>query len=864
MVRRGKSRLAVEAARLAISLALVAAMCVSAALAEAKIYFDIPAARAADAIKTLSFQSGRSVLFQTNDVEPIRTNAVRGHMTLLEAVNALFEGTSLSGGLTESGVVTISRSPAKKDGGLEDNVTKEKIRTTLLATASAFLFGTAYAQEGEDRSADLQLGAVVVTAEKREASLQDTPISIAALSGDELTLRGVANLKDLAGGAIPTVRFAPFFGRASAPALSMRGIQSGDVTQISRDPAFGIYIDGVYLGRVQGLGMEMMDVERMEVLRGPQGTLFGRNAVGGALNIVSRRPTGEFGMRAKAGISNFDGRSISANVDLPSVANLAIKLDGIYSERDGWIDNPAPGEWSYSQYKKNGFRLSALWDPIDALSVFYSYDNSRDQSGSGYPHMTRPSVDTPPFPPIYGLDSGRAEVARVGAPMDPSVGKVEGHTLNVSYDVSDGIELRSITSYRELSQSQRDQWAGASNAFRPNGSFGRYSLAQVDQEQFSQEFQILGTGERLKYVAGLFYFEEKASDAAVAFATLRFNADGTQVTFLPLPDISDLSALPGGRASRNKAESKAAFAQATWTPPVLDDRLDLTVGIRYTDDHKAGNLIVPAAVNYTFASTRWDPAVTLAYSWTDDINTYIRWGTAYRAGGANSRSATFRTFGDEEVSSWEVGLKSELWNRRARVNLAAFHTDYRDLQFTFQSPVNPSATETVNTDTDVTIRGLELDATVLVSEGLEVSLNYAYTDRDSPDVYNPFADQFVETNPGFSPKHAASLSASYEFPPMRFGTLKAYSDVNHSGSNYTSALQYEQPSYTLLNGRLSLGDIKLPGVSGDVELSLWGRNLTDEEYIVYSSDSGAPGQVNTLRVWYGDPRTYGLDLTYRF
>lgn len=738
--------------------------------------------------------------------------------------------------------------------------------TAIGLVASLMLGQTALGQEEETQpeASALQLGAVVVTAEKREASLQDTPISIAALSGDELALRGVANLKDLAAGSIPSVRFAPFYGRASAPSLSMRGIQSGDVTQISRDPAFGIYIDGVYLGRVQGLGMEMMDVERMEVLRGPQGTLFGRNAVGGALNIVSRRPTGELGVRAKAGLSSFDGRNASVNLDLPALGDLAIKIDGMYSERDGWVENPMPDQWNYTEYKKDGFRISGLWTPTDSLNVLYAYDKSRDRSASGYPHVHQSLPITPPFAPLVTIDDERADRARIPAPLAPSLGKVQGHTLNISYDLSDSIEVRSITSYRELEQSQRDQWAGAFYAYRPNGSVGRYSVAQVDQDQFSQEFQILGTGERLKYVAGLFYFEESASDSAASFATMRYNADGTAVTPLPLPDLSDLGALSGGRASTNKAESKAAFAQATWTPPVLDDKFDLTLGIRYTDDHKSGSLIVPADVNYTFSSSRWDPALTAAYSWTDDINTYVRWGTAYRAGGANSRSATYRSFEEEEVSSWEIGLKSELWNKRARVNIAAFHTDYSNLQFTFTSPANPSVTETVNTDVDVVIRGLELDATLLAAAGLEFNLNYAYTDRDAPDQFNPFTQQWVETNPGFSPKHAASLAMDYEFEPFTFGTLRAHLDANYSSGNYTSSLWFKQPEYTLLNGRLTLADMKVPGMPGDVALAVYGRNLTDKEYIVYSADSNTPGLLNALYTWYGDPRTFGIELTYRY
>jgi iron complex outermembrane receptor protein len=731
--------------------------------------------------------------------------------------------------------------------------------------AAALLSDQALAQEtGDTSQTSLQLGAVIVTAEKREADLQDTPISIAVLSGEELSLKGVANLKDLAAGAIPTVRFAPFFGRASAPALSMRGIQSGDVTQISRDAAFGIYIDGVYLGRVQGLGMELMDVERMEVLRGPQGTLFGRNAVGGALNIVSRRPSGEFGVTAKAGLSNFDGRNLSVNLDLPSFGDLAVKIDGIYSERDGWVENPFPDQWDYNQYKKEGVRVSALWQPSELLDVYYSYDNSRDQSASGYPHMLQRTANTPPFPPIYGLDPGRVDKARLGAPLGPSLGTVEGHTLNISYDLSEKVELRSITSYRELSQSQRDQWAGAFLAFRANRPTGRYSLAQIDQDQFSQEFQVLGTSDRLKYVAGIFYFEESATDSAVAISTLTFNATGTQVTPIPLPDFRDLTVLAGSRASNNKAESRAAFTQITYTPPVLDDRLDITVGLRYTDDKKTGSLTVPSTIGYTFNSSRWDPALTLAYNWTDDVNTYVRWGTAYRAGGANSRSATFRTFGEEQVSSWEVGLKSELWNRRARLNVAAFRTNYQDLQFTFTSPANPSVTETVNTDVDVKIQGIELDATVLASEGLEFNLSYALIDRDAPDQFNPFTNQFVQTNAGFSPKHAASLSANYAFRPFSFGQLRAYADANYTGGLYTSSLTYRHPAYTLLNARLSLGDIKLSDAAGELEISLWGRNLADEAYIVYAAELNTPGLVNTLDVWYGDPRTYGLELRYRF
>jgi iron complex outermembrane receptor protein len=744
------------------------------------------------------------------------------------------------------------------------------VRPVLVLAASLTAFGGLSVRAEEAPRQRGALEEIVVTAQKREESLQEAPISISVLSGDDLADRGISNLKDLVTGAIPSVRFAPFFGRASAPALSMRGIQSGDVTQISRDPSFGIYIDGVYLGRVQGLGMEMLDVDRMEVLRGPQGTLFGRNAVGGALNIVSKRPSGEFAIRQKVGVSNYGGRNLSTNLDLPSFANISIKLDGLWSERDGWVDNTSPGEWDYNAYSKNGFRAAALWEPSDRFDALYSYDTSRDRSSSGYPHIDRltinPATNLPftPLPPIFSLDDDRQSKARIGAPLAPSVGEVEGHSLNMSFALSDSVELRSISAWRELEQSQRDQADGAFLAYRPNRGFARYSWAEVDQDQFSQELQILGTFERFKYVAGLFYFKENASDAAAAFSTLLWNANGTAATPIPLPDTSDLGALAGGRASKNEATSKAAFTQVTWTPPVAEDRLDLTVGVRYTDDEKKGNLTAPTDIGFTFASDRWDPAVTLAYALTDEVNTYLRWSTAYRAGGANSRSATFRPFGEEEVEAWELGVKSEFWDRRARLNVAAFYMTYSDLQFTFTSPVSPSITETVNTDTDVTIKGLELDLTVIPMVDLSVTLNYALTKRDTPDQFNPFTELFVPTNSGFSPEHAASLAIDYDFRPFSVGVVTAHLDVNYSDELFTGSFTVPNPSYTLVNARLTLGELALPNVGGDLSIALWGRNLTDKEYWVFTSDFVAAGVIRGVGAYYGDPRTYGLELTFKY
>jgi iron complex outermembrane recepter protein len=728
---------------------------------------------------------------------------------------------------------------------------------------------SAQAQEaGDTRRATLE--EVVITAQKREEGLQDAALSVQALSGDELLERGVFSIKDLQAGAIPSVRIAPFFGRASAVSLSMRGIASGDVTQISRDPSFGIYIDGVYLGRVQGLGIDLLDVERMEVLRGPQGTLFGRNAVGGALSIVSKQPTGEAGLKQRFGFSNFNGLESRTNLDLPKLGDVSIKIDGLFSERDGWVSNPWPDaaqDYDYNASQRQGLRISALWEPAERTDVLYAYDTSRDRQTSGYPHIDS-FIDDRPRVALIGVEDGRVSRTRIPAPLRPSVAKVEGHTLHIAQELSDSITLKSITAYRDLDQDQKDQWAGSFVGPDVTGRgfnwTGRYSLATVEQDQVSQELQLLGNTERLQYVLGAFYFKEDMADTADTLWTLRYINDGTAVEPLGL--------LRPSRGSEAEATSKALFAQATWTPPVAGDRVDLTFGLRYTDDEKSGAL-VGTDRTFEFDSDRTDPLLVFAYRWNDDMNSYLRWSTAYRAGGANSRSESYAPFGDEEVMAWELGHKMSFLEGRARLNLAAYHMDYDDQQFTFTSPFNPSVSETVNIDDTVKIRGLEADFELAPMPGLIVTLNYAYTDVDSPLVRNPFfdlapdqvRDEFFQPEGGLTPKHAATAAFDYQFPATRFGSPRARVDFAYSDSMLVSALATEETdSYTLVNGRLTLEDIPFSFGGAGLEVALWGRNILDKEYRYFTATLDATGFSGANVAWYGTPRTYGVDLTLRF
>lgn len=309
----------------------------------------------------------------------------------------------------------------------------------ILATGSAPALANAADGTEADTDADAgesdgsQLREIVVTAQKRTENLQETPIAISVLSGDQLANRHAQSLLDLGDGAIPSLRVAPFFSRASALVMNIRGIGiMADSNQPARDQGVGVYIDGVYLGRAQGLGSALYDVASIEVLKGPQGTLFGRNTEGGAINIVTRKPSGEFGLRAVAGVGNYGSYKGEMHLDLPEFRNISLKFDGLVTRRGGTVDNPLSGAEDFNLYDKRGLHAEALWKPSSEFSAEYSFDVSRDGSTPLYAQaVSLGSSGTLVRAPITPLQPERASAASVGAPQQQSVGKTHGHRLTL-------------------------------------------------------------------------------------------------------------------------------------------------------------------------------------------------------------------------------------------------------------------------------------------------------------------------------------------------------------------------------------------------------------------------------------------------
>src|SRR6476469_7136816 len=422
------------------------------------------------------------------------------------------------------------------------------------------------------RSDSQGLGDIVVTALRRETNLQRTPLSLTVANTQALTDRHAKSLLDLADGSIPSLRVATFEARQSALTVGIRGIVPFDQNQTARDTPIGVYVDGVYLGRSQGLNASLLDIDRIEVLRGPQGTLFGRNTEGGALSIITKALSCVFGVRGVAGYGNYGSYEGALHVDLPAFYNFAIKLDGIVQHQDATVRNPLAGQYGWNYNNTVGGRAAGRWTPVDGLSVDLVYDYTKNQNTPNYSQLinynpngfnvgtytnpTTGAVGTSlffngaacnvtvggvttnpcirPLSPIVVVSGrNRQGVAEIGVPQQPSVDRTHGFSGTIKYKALDNLELRSITAWRGVSTNQWDNSGGAHRTtFAPNTPFSRYSLSELFQNQFSQEFRAVGSFTDVDYVVGAYYFNEHAEEAAATPSTNRWNVDGTSYTIL--------------------------------------------------------------------------------------------------------------------------------------------------------------------------------------------------------------------------------------------------------------------------------------------------------------------------------------------
>ncbi len=760
-----------------------------------------------------------------------------------------------------------------------------------------------------DASPDAAAGGedIIVTATKRETNLQDTAIAISVVDSETLENRRVQSMLDLVDGTVPSLRVTTFESRQTALTVGIRGIVPNDANQPAREQGVGVYLDGVYLGRQHGLNATMLDIARVEVLRGPQGTLFGRNTAGGALSLVTRRPTGEFGLRTTAGLSNFGGYSAQIHLDLPEFAGFSVKVDGALQHHDATTRNPMEGEFGWNYVNRRGFRVSALWNGLEGVEALYAYDNGYSESTPFLSQLVsynplnlpistvfpRPAGTISPLPPQVRVHPERQSVADIGVPQQPSIDRTFGHSLHLNLDLTDDLEVRSITAYREVEAYQYDNAGGPNRppVFQPNApvgssarNFSRYSLSDLTQWQASQEVQLVGSlwNDAIDFVVGLYYFTERAQEEAATPSTLTYvGSNGDYVVRDPIVAGIARGFRSIDRGSRARSESSGIFLHTVTTPPDME-QLHLTLGGRLTHDVKNGVLYrvsnQPRDFRFSLVETRFDPLVTLAYDLSDDVNVYATYATGYRAGGANSRSLTYTAFDSEDVRSLELGFKSELFGQ-LRLNVAGYimNRTNSQIEFTLVAP-DPTTgntrntVETVNAPGITRIRGLEVDATWQITDNLRFSAAYAYTYTRVPDARNPFPASPACPSCGtvqsvfiiYTPPHAATASLDYR-RPIGLGHLLVHLDANFAEGtqSFEQSPQKTDDSF-VVNARLALADIPM-GNGGALTLSLWSRNLLNASYIYRRSTEGRSG-TNAIGDYanFNEPRTFGFDLSLRF
>lgn len=709
------------------------------------------------------------------------------------------------------------------------------------------------AGEVQRRSA---LEEVIVTAQKRPQLLQETAVAMSVLTSEQLERRGISGIGDMRQGAVASVRMFESGNTPQNIVVAIRGNGTGDPSDTTREGSVGIYLDGIYIARSQGLGLELADLDRVEVLRGPQGVLFGRNSIGGAVSLVSKKPTGQFGIKQALTMGRFNELKSVTRLNFPEMSGVKAKLDYLHSERDGWVNNTAPGEADFNAYKKDGGKLSVNWQVNDQLALDYSYDHSVIDTVQRYGQFYEDNVG------VFGQERERLSETRLPVtPLDPTNSEQKGHGLVATWQFSD-ITIKSITAYRSLDMDSNTNYAGVLY-FN-----GLNDASVLDQNQFSQELQLVGGLDRFEWVAGLYYLDEDVSKNLQDSFTLDiFGLFGPALS--PIDPPTTFDALGAGdflppRIVDAEARSRAVYGQFSWTPDILDSRLELTLGARYTEDKKIATRFETSFSESSQDSENLGGSIALQYQWLDDLSTYIKWGTAYKAGGVTSRSTSFTPYDEEVVKTWEVGLKSEFWGHRARFNVAFFATDYEDLQLDFIDPSNPLIVETINASNKAEVDGLEIDLAMSPLAGLVISLSYSYLDSHMPLQPNPLDNGALKRFfVPLAPKHAGAMAIDYSFVPKDYGQLTLHLDV--TSTDHYSFLPFGEQrtdAYSLFNARVELGDINIGTADGSLKASIWAKNLLDEEYIIFAVAVGEPAA--SINQMYGDPRTMGLDISYQF
>jgi iron complex outermembrane recepter protein len=723
----------------------------------------------------------------------------------------------------------------------------------------------------------LSLEEVVITARRRAEDLQSTPVAVQAFSADAIEQRSIQNIEDM-GQLVPNVAITPDAQAGSgAVNIVIRGIGQQDF-RIFTDPAVTLYVDGVLIPRSLGGLLNVIDVERAEVLKGPQGTLFGKNTVAGAINLVSAKPDDTFGGNIDVTLGEDQRRNLGVTLNAPITDNLLSKVSITTRNSDGWgsaqpfatESGQVPSGAQRNDEDLQAARLQLLWTQ-DSFEALWAFDSSRSRSNGSARH---------PFEPleIYSAGSPRNLVAAyntvvqsAGADLPlsnsglipgdvyTSGSKFEekanmdvwGTALTLNWDW-DALSFKSISSYRQLDNEIAIDFDATQVRIFDQAE-------KNEQDQIGQEFQLSGIGfdDRLNWVAGLFYFKESGT---------------RDVTSTRLGDLVALNLQPATNR-RNfvtmlDVESYAAFAQGTFQ---FNDLFSVTTGVRWSAEEKtlSGRETRAAGFDSAFVnavgkgSDDWSsvtPRLSFEFQLSEDLMTYVSAAKGFKSGGFNGRlnsslpNGGILPYDPEEVWTYEWGVRSELFDHRLRINATAFFNDYTDIQTETTLLIDGNVVNTVSNAAAAEIKGVEVELTAQLTESFVLDASVGYLDAEYTDISEA---RQLDSDSVFprTPEWSATLGAQHEINLNSGAIIVSRLDVTYQDETYSELnpadLQRDVllDSYTLANLRVDYV------VEDDWKLSLFVKNLTDKEYKTSALFNSGLGGGYEL---YGTPRQAGI------
>jgi len=750
--------------------------------------------------------------------------------------------------------------------------TNKLIYKTLLGLfPAAILLSAAPSAVAQDAGADAVLDEITVTARRREESLQEVPIAISAFSGDQLDEVGIVTIADISN-QTPNVNLE--VSRATNTTLTayIRGVGQQDPVA-GWEGGVGIYLDDVYLARPQATVFDVYDVERIEVLRGPQGTLYGRNTIGGAVKYVTKRLTNEREFTVKAALGTYGQADLMASARIPVSDNFRIGGTIAKFTHDGWGDYLTTGEQNADKDILAG-RLSMEWSPSDNFFVRLFGDYSVDDSTSRQGHrlLVGPAGE-PVLDDVWDTRAGISQFPASTGGLDPEATQ-GGVGLLVEWNINDTLQIKSITSSRS---DYTESWIDFDNL--PEDTFDAPVI--YDNEQFSQEFQFTYTSDRLTGVFGLYFLDANAFDA---FDVIIFSS----LTAFTLGDYD--------------TDAKAAYFDFSYD---FNDRWNLSVGGRYTDDERTARVVretfaglgspyfgnedaisitppsegVPE-FNGTRSDSKFTPRVSLGYKPSDDHNLYVSYSEGFKGGGFDPRGAynleeVREGFAPESVESIELGAKSVWADGKFTTNIALFTMDYTDVQIPGSvlldndgdGEVDGFAGKVTNAGA-AEVKGLEIEAAAHFTDRFSATLalglidaNYtewleAATDQNGDPILVDVSDQREFQN---TPETTASLNLRYELPAGP-GNLALLGSIAYRDLTYQFEIPNpltDQPAYSIINA-----SAVWTSEDGKYRVGLHGLNLGDEEYIAAAYDFATV--ASSVIGFYGPPRTVTGTFTMNF